>query len=120
MEFKTRVVIFKIEVVRESTLVCPDWAAAEGSVEPVQDRLFDSEVVIIDGRAFLHCQLINCELQYSGGPFTMTDTLVSGCQWAFGGAARRTMEVLTKFDVLDNEERGIEPAVESWMAPLVN
>ena len=87
-------------------------------VETVQDSLFESETVVIDGRVFLHCQLINCELRYSGGPFQMVDTLVSGCEWAFGGAARRTMEVLHKFNVLADERQDPEPLPQPQVAPL--
>lgn len=78
-------------------------------VETIEDQVFDSVVVIIDGFAFVRCMLINCELRYSGGEFCMIDTVVNDCHWAFGGPARRTMEVLSKFNVLGDEQTGHDP-----------
>lgn len=88
-------------------------------MERVLGQIFESEVVTIDGRAFLGCQLIRCELRYSGGVFQMTDTLVTDCQWAFGGAARRTMEVLSKFDVLAEATPEPEPRGYSAVSPYL-
>ena len=90
-------------------------------MEAVENQVFDSVAVTIDGRAFVRCMLINCELRYSGGEFHMIDTQVNDCHWAFGGPARRTMEVLSKFNVLDDEQADCNSeSVSPRLATAVN
>ena len=73
------------------------------------ESIFDSVVLVLDGHVFVRCILINCELRYSGGVFHIVDTLVDNCRWAFGGPARLTMEVLSKFNVLEERPADLEP-----------
>lgn len=94
----------------------PGWS--ETRMESIENQVFDSVVVTIDGRAFVRCMLINCELRYSGGEFRMIDTVVNDCHWAFGGPARRTMEVLSKFNVLGDEQAALGPESASPCLPV--
>lgn len=77
-------------------------------MESIENQVFDSVAVVLDGHAFVRCILINCELRYSGGVFHIVDTLVDNCRWAFGGPARRTMEVISKFNVLEGRLADLE------------
>ena len=63
-------------------------------MDEIRDQTFKEEVVVLDGRSFNNCHLIDCELRYSGGEFVLADTSMVGCKWTFGKAAQRTLTLM--------------------------
>lgn len=68
-------------------------------MEDVRDQKLDNELVLLDGKNFIDCEFVNCELEYHGGPVTFLETAVIGCRWSFGSAAHRTINLLQFFDL---------------------
>jgi hypothetical protein len=67
----------------------------EGELKTVRGRKFVDETVSLDGTEFIDCVFERCELTYSGrAPFLFENTPLNGCNIAFEGPARRTMEAL--------------------------
>lgn len=79
----------------------------------LENQHFNAVTVTLDGYSFVRCRLTNCELRYSGGSFEMRATEVDNCRWAFGGPARRTMEVLAKFRVSEDDSVMEDPELHT-------
>lgn len=60
----------------------------------VQNQTIEGEVLTIDDTLYSDCVLINCTLEYSGGPVAFERTKMRGCQYVFFGRARRTIHFL--------------------------
>lgn len=63
-------------------------------MEVVACRTFRNERVILDEKHFVDCDLIECILEYSGGPIAFESSKISRCQYFFYGPARRTVDYL--------------------------
>lgn len=68
----------------------------------VQDQVFESQTLIIDDTLYSNCVLINCTLEYSGGPVAFERTRMRGCHYVFFGRARRTVHFLQGVGLLEN------------------
>ncbi len=68
----------------------------------VQSRTFEDEVLVIDDTLYSDCVLINCTLEYSGGPVAFERTRMRGCQYVFFGRARRTVHFLQGVGLLEH------------------
>ena len=60
----------------------------------VSNVVFHQEAVMLDGKHFIDCTLEDCELSYGGGAVIFERTRIEGCDYMFGGQARRTVELL--------------------------
>lgn len=63
-------------------------------MQTVQNRTFEGEVLTLDDTLYCDCVLINCTLEYSGGPVAFERTRMRGCHYVFFGRARRTVHFL--------------------------
>lgn len=70
-------------------------------MQNVQNRTIEGEVLTIDDTLYSDCVLINCTLEYSGGPVAFERTQMRGCQYVFFGRARRTIHFLQGVGLLD-------------------
>lgn len=70
-------------------------------MQTVQNRVFEGEVLTLDGTLYSDCTLNNCVLEYSGGPVAFERTKIRGCQYVFFGRARRTVHFLQGVGLLD-------------------
>ena len=49
---------------------------------------------MIDRRHFIDCTLLNCTLEYSGGPVILERTQLSGCRYVFFEQAGMTVQLV--------------------------
>lgn len=63
-------------------------------MELIESRSFQDEEVHLDGRHFKDCVLTHCILLYDSGQITFENTEMRGCDYLFGGPARRTTDLL--------------------------
>lgn len=73
-------------------------------MQTVQNRTFDGEVLTVDDTLYCDCVLINCTLEYSGGPVAFERTRMHGCHYVFFGRARRTVHFLQGVGLLMNSD----------------
>jgi hypothetical protein len=67
----------------------------ETDVDSVRDRNYTKEAVVLDGKTFVNCRFLNCELIYSGGrPFTFENSTADECTLSFVGRAENTVQTL--------------------------
>ena len=52
---------------------------------------FENETVVIDGKHLVDCTLLNCTLEYSGGPVILERTELRGCHYVFRDQAQMTV-----------------------------
>lgn len=69
----------------------------------IHSRTFEDEVLTIDDTLYSDCVLINCTLEYSGGPVAFERTRMRGCNYVFFGKARRTIHFLQGVGLLDRD-----------------
>lgn len=84
-------------------------------MQTVQNRTFEGEILSIDDTLYSDCVLINCTLEYSGGPVAFERTQMRGCQYVFFGRARRTVHFLQGVGLLGcgtNEWAEFTPVVQ--------
>ncbi len=62
-----------LEIVATSAAGTGTIAANPPPLEMVQDTLFENRTVVIDGKHFVKCVFRNCTVQYSGGPYQITE-----------------------------------------------
>ena len=74
----------------------------------VSSRTFEGEVLTIDDTLYCDCVLINCTLEYSGGPVAFERTKMRGCQYVFFGRARRTVHFLQGVGLLGHSSEWAE------------
>jgi hypothetical protein len=55
------------------------------------DCTFQGRRVVISGQRFERCTFVNCELVFDGKPTQLISCNISGCNWAFEGAAGETL-----------------------------
>ena len=63
-------------------------------METIRNRTIRGESVLVDGKIFIDCELVDCLLEYSGGPIVFERTNLSGCRYVFFGPARGTVHFL--------------------------
>ncbi len=73
----------------------------EASLELIQDREIRGQSMTIDDRRFVRCTLIDCLLEYSGGPVVFDRTNLQGCRYVFFGRARSTVHFLQGVGLMD-------------------
>ncbi len=71
-------------------------------MQTVQNTTFEGEVLTIDDTLYADCVLINCTLEYSGGPVAFERTKMRGCHYVFFGRARRTIHFLQGVGLLEH------------------
>lgn len=61
-----------------------------------RDRIFENEVVLLDGGTFTGCTFRNCQIVFAG---VQAGKLIANhfydCQWSFDGPAKRTLAFLS-------------------------
>jgi hypothetical protein len=60
----------------------------------IERRHFDSLTLSIDGTHFIECTFRDCVLEYSGQPYVLERSKLSGCRYVFFGPARGTVHFL--------------------------
>lgn len=68
----------------------------------IQNQVFEGEILAIDDTIYSDCVMINCTLEYSGGPVAFERTHMRGCHYVFYGQARRTVHFLQGVGLLEN------------------
>jgi hypothetical protein len=71
-------------------------------VEIVVGKTLESVSVVIDGTTFIDCKMIDCILEYSGGPVAFERTTMRGCRYVFFGQARATIHFLQGVGLMEN------------------
>lgn len=84
----------------EPVAIVPDRPPPEGLLEVVAGRSFRNERVVLDGRHFRDCELVDCTVQYGGNPVILETTRLEGCNFQFEGYAAMTIQLLETFDML--------------------
>ena len=59
-----------------------------------ENKVFESQHVILDDGVFMNCTFKNCSLEYSGGDVYVQNCQGEGCQLIWRGAAQRTVQLL--------------------------
>ncbi len=68
------------------------WLSSEGlfyfwgRMETIQNQTIESESFAIDDICFINCTIINCILEYSGGPVMFNRTRLQRCRYVFSAA----------------------------------
>ena len=70
-------------------------------MEIVRGKTLDSVSVVIDETTFVDCTLVDCILEYSGGPVAFKRTQMRGCRYVFFGQARATVHFLQSVGLMD-------------------
>ena len=81
-------------------------------MEAVENKTFRGVTVHMDGKTFLKCVFTDCRLIYSGGDFAWRETTFTDCQISFEGSAKRTVEYLGYFKML-NPQKTQKPSAET-------
>ena len=74
-------------------------------MKTVTGRTFNRQTVTIDDTEFVNCQITNCELVYSGGPFAWVETDITNCLITLRNASAFTAGFLEKFGLIDQKAR---------------
>ena len=69
-------------------------------METVEDQTISRAVVVVDGKFFIRCKIIECRIIYCGGDFGWRDTQFQDCQIQFDGVAGRVVKFLQNFGLL--------------------
>jgi hypothetical protein len=86
-------------------------------MEQFQGQTVRGQVVEVDGKHFQNCHLIDCELQFSGGVFVLMETSITNCTWAFGGAAQRTLRLVSTLN-LPVGDQFKDKTADVWPRPI--
>jgi hypothetical protein len=78
-------------------------------MKSIENQVSAGEVITLDDKHFINCQLRNCTLFYSGGDFALTNTKVENCQVTLSGAAQRTVALLGMVGALSLTGPAINP-----------
>ena len=81
-------------------------------MEAIENKTFSRATVHMDGKTFLKCVFTDCRLIYSGGDFAWRETTFTDCQISFEGPAKRTVEYLGYFQML-NPQKTQKPSTET-------
>lgn len=69
------------------------WALSD-AMNRHENKVFESQHVILDDGVFVNCTFKNCSLEYSGGDVYVQNCQGEGCQLIWRGAAQRTVLLL--------------------------
>lgn len=69
-------------------------------LQRVSGRTIENQIVDMDGKHFLDCEILNCTLQYSGLPVLIESSRFSGCNFQFAGQASLTLRFLECFELM--------------------
>jgi hypothetical protein len=69
-------------------------------LEVVSNRCIRGELVNMDGKHFVDCELLHCTLQYSGQPVVLESTRFEHCGFQFTAEAALTARFLECFQLL--------------------
>ncbi len=64
------------------------------SLERIENQIFRTEMVRLDGKLFLNCHVEDCLLSFGGGLCEWKDTAFSNCRVVLDGPANYTSQVL--------------------------
>ena len=90
------------------------------ALERVADRDFTDEIVLLDGKHFVDCNVADCTLEYGGGPLVLEGTHFTGCRFRFFGAAAMTVSMLDCFGLTGNQQLGLPETDALSAAVIVN
>ena len=86
-----------------------------GSLEPVEERRFEGETVVLDGKAFTTCVFTRCVLQFSGAaPTTLVGCTFVEWRWTAVGPAQNVISLLQGM----YRDPGMRPLVEATFHDL--
>ena len=68
--------------------------------EVITGRDIEGELVRLDGRHFVDCNLTNCTLEYGGSVVVLESTQFHGCSFRFTNEAAMTVQLLECFGVV--------------------
>lgn len=82
-------------------------------METISSRTFEGQLMSIDNKRFINCEILDCVLEYSGHAVSFEHTRLKGCRYVFFGRARRTVHLLQGFGLMeyDPAEWGEFPVV---------
>lgn len=69
------------------------WAPSD-AMNRHENKVFESQHVILDDGVFVNCTFKTCSLEYSGGDVYVQNCQGEGCQLIWRGAAQRTVLLL--------------------------
>ena len=75
-------------------------------MEQVSGQTIVGQVLSMDGKHFIDCEIRNCILEYSGQALIMETTLFSQCSFRFTGEAALTMRFLECFGITERPGEG--------------
>ena len=65
------------------------------ALEQIENRRFGpGERVELDGKSFINCEFIGCQVVYGGGDVFWEGVSWNDCEFTFVGAANHTIQVL--------------------------
>jgi hypothetical protein len=68
----------------------------------IRNETISDQIITIDNAEFDNCHFVNCTLEYSGGPATLTNSKMTDCSYIFLGCAGRTIAFLQSVNLLSN------------------
>ncbi|HEY4355890.1 MAG TPA: hypothetical protein VGN16_09095 [Acidobacteriaceae bacterium] len=83
-------------------------------MERVLEQTISDQVLNMDGKHFIDCEIRRCVLEYSGQPLVMESTHFSDCSFCFKGEAALTMRFLECFGIAGQSD------VHYTVAPAVS
>jgi hypothetical protein len=78
------------------------------TVTILRNKTITGEVMMIDDTNFVDCILIDCVLEYGGGPVMFERTQMQGCSYVFFGSARGFVQFLQSVGLMQPADRGCE------------
>lgn len=87
-------------------------AAPGNLLQVVLGQTIENQTVVMDGKHFIDCSIVNCVLEYSGQALVMESTQFSGCSFRFKGEAALTLNFLQCFGLTPEarEEVAVVPS----------
>ena len=83
-------------------------------METIEGRTIRGEIIRVDEKCFVGCRLINCTLEYSGGPVILERTQLTGCRYVFLGRAKASVDFLQCVGLMSR----VDPRWEEQSKPL--
>jgi len=79
----------------------------------IRDTKFENKVFILEEVIFINCELVSCDLFYSGGDFEWAGTTLSQCRVHFRGPAANTKVLMVLLGMADKGLSTMSPAVST-------
>jgi hypothetical protein len=74
-------------------------------MEEIRRQTIKGKYLSIDEKGFIDCTLIDCILEYSGGPVSFHRTRFQRCRYVFVGRAKRTVHSFKALDSCRTTQR---------------